>query len=105
MATGCHISLPKPFTSGDVSKWCQCFEICSKANDWENATMALELPTLLEGEAPMGFTSLEEFHRRTLQPGESVSVYVHDLKQLLDQALPDLEANARKQVVVHGITN
>ena len=105
MATGCHISLPKPFISGDVSKWCQRFEIFSKATDWDNATMALKLPTLLEGEAAMGFTSLEEFHQRTLQPDESVSVYVHDLKQLLDQALSDLDATARKQVVLHGITS
>ena len=36
-----------------------------------------------------------------LQLGESVSVYLHDLKQLLDQALPDLEANARKQIVLY----
>ena len=128
MATRRHISLPKLFASGDVSEWCQRFEICSKVNDWDNATMALKLPTLLEGEAlsvwleltdeqqkdykeakkqlvakmaQMGFTSLEDFHRCKLQPGESVSVYLHDLKRLLDQALPDLEANARKQVVLH----
>ena len=30
-----------------------------------------------------------------------MSVYLHDLKQLLDQALPDLEANARKQIVLY----
>ena len=72
---------------------------------------ALKLLTLLEGEALavwfelqqkdykaakrelvvimvlMGFTSLE------VQLDESVFVYLHDLKRLLDQALPDLEAN------------
>ena len=80
-----------------MNEWCQRFEICSKANDWNNATMALKLPTLLEGEAlavwleltddqqkdyklakkelitkmaPMGFSSLEDFHRRKLQPSE-----------------------------------
>ena len=51
MATGRHISLPKPFASGNVNKWCQRFEICSKANEWNDATTALKLPTLLEGEA------------------------------------------------------
>ena len=102
MASGRHISLPRPFTSGDVNEWCQRFEICSKANDWNDATMALKLPTLLEGEAlavwteltadeqndyktakkqmvakmaPMGFASLEDFHRRRLQPGESISMF------------------------------
>ena len=106
MATGRHISLPKPFASGDVNEWCQRFEICSKANEWNDGTMALKLPTLLEGEAlavwieltedqqksyatakkemvakmaPVGFVSLEDFHRRKLQPGEAVSVFVHDL--------------------------
>ena len=194
-SSGRHISLPKPFAPGDVSEWCQRFEICSKANEWNNATMALKLPTLLEGEAlavwleltdeqkkdykaakkelvakmaPMGFASLEDLHRRKLllisapfeqcvlrglarkvsrkyhalaqityarSPSEaksacslratpyvsvinsvkvhairtvqtelkstSVFVYVHDLERLLDQALPELEANARKQFVLH----
>ena len=38
MATGCHISLP--FASSEVNKWCQRFEICSKANELNDATMA-----------------------------------------------------------------
>ena len=102
MAAGRHISLPKPFASGDVNEWCQTFEICSKANDWNDTTMALKLPTLLEGEAlavwteltadeqndyktakkqmvakmaPMGFASLEDFHQRKSQPGESISMF------------------------------
>ena len=51
MATGRHISLPKTFTSGDVSEWFKRFEICCTANEWNAATKALKLPTLLEGEA------------------------------------------------------
>ena len=128
MATGRHISLPKPFASGDVNEWCQRFEICSKANEWNDGTMALKLPTLLEGEAlavwieltedqqksyatakkemvakmaPVGFISLEDFHRRKLQPGEAVSVFVHDLKRLLDQAMPSLDKNAHSELVLH----
>ena len=27
MATGHHISLPKPFASGDVNEWCQRFDL------------------------------------------------------------------------------
>ena len=128
MATGRHVSLPKPFASGDVNEWYQRFEICSKANEWNNATMALKLPTLLEGEAlavwmelteeqredykeakkqmvakmaPMSFVSLDDFHRRKLQPGESVSVYVHELKRLLDQAMPELNKDTRDNLVLH----
>ena len=110
-----HISIPKSFTSGDATEWFKRFEICSKANQWNDATKAVKLPKLLDGEAlaiwhglseeeqddfsvakekltnalnPTAFVSLEEFHRRKLRPSEPVSVFVHDLKGLLDRAMP-----------------
>ena len=46
-----HISLPKPFSSGDVEDWFQRFDIYAHANGWDAATNAKKLPTLLEGEA------------------------------------------------------
>ena len=46
-----YISLPKPFSSGDIKDWFQRFEICARANGWEAATKATRLPTLLEREA------------------------------------------------------
>ena len=58
---------------------------------------------------PMEFVSLEEFHRRKLRPGESLSVFVHSGKNLLDQATPELEKTARDQLLLHqflaGIPN
>ena len=123
-----HISLPKPFSSGDANEWFQRFEICSKANGWDNAKKALKLPTLLEGEAlavwlelseeqqetyatakkeistalmPMEFVSLDEFHRRKLRPGEALSVFVHELKKLLEQAMPGLDKPARDRLLLH----
>ena len=104
-----------------MNDWFQCFDICSKANGWNNATKALKLPILLEGEAlavwldlseeeqddyasvkeammrtmmPMEFVSLDDFHQRKLQPGESLSVFVHVLKKLLEQAIPSLDKPA-----------
>ena len=92
-----HISVPRPFWSGNVVEWLHRFNICTKANGWNDATKAVKLPTLLEGEAlavwldlteeqqtnysatvgelkkklaPSGFSSLEAFHTRKLQPGE-----------------------------------
>ena len=114
----CHVSVPKPFASGDAAEWFNRFDICSQANSWNNATKALKLPTLLEGEAlaiwlelgdrertdyatarssiidtmmPMGFVYLKTFHSRKLRPGEALS---HELKKLLDQAMPSLDATA-----------
>lgn len=125
-----HISIPKPFSNGDLSEWFQRFEICCKANNWDDAKKALKLPTLLEGEglavwlelseeeqadykatkekmvakmAPMGFISLDDFHKRCLHPGEALPVYLHTLKKLLSQAMPDLDGEARNQLLLHQL--
>ena len=116
-----HISLPKPFASGDVNKWFKRFDICCKANGWTGTIYALKLPTLLEGEAlaiwlelseaqqgdyaaakkeictamtPMEFVLLDGFHQCKLRPGEAISVFVHDLRKLLGLARPSLEKSA-----------
>ena len=123
-----HISVPKTFSSGDVDEWFCCFEICSKANEWNGATKAAKLPTLLEGEAlavwlelseedkedyvkvkkaikskllPPTFTALEKFNGRSMLPGGKLPLFIHDLKQLLDQAIPDLPNEAREQLLLH----
>ena len=117
-----HISLPKPFSSGDVRDWFQRFEICARENGWEAATKVTKLPTLLEGEAlatrlelsneqqgdykvakeeikkamkPMEFVSPDDFHRRKLRPREALSVFVHDLKKLIDQAILNMAKEAK----------
>ena len=122
------MSVPKPFSDGDVREWLQRFEICSKSNGWSAATQALKLPTLLEGEAlaiwleldaeeqedfksakealiqrmtPVAFVSLDVFHSRVLQPGEALAVFLHDLKRLLAQAMPNLESATRDQLLLH----
>ena len=51
MASSTHVTLPKTFDTGKASEWFQRFEICCRANGWDNDKMALKLPTLLEGEA------------------------------------------------------
>ena len=123
-----HISLPKPFSGGDAADWFQRFEICSRTNGWDAAVKTAKLPTLLEGEAlavwleltteqqddyagakkeilsavmPMGFVSLDEFHQRKLRPGEAISVFVHDLKKLLEMAVPSLNKEAKDPLLLH----
>ena len=123
-----HISLPKPFSSGSASDWPKTFVICSTANSWSDEMKAKKLPTLLEGEAlavwlemepdhqakyiaacdtlikktsPEAFVSLDEFHKRKLHPGESVTLYAHKLKKLLEQSMPEMEVAVRNQLVLH----
>ena len=44
------------------------------------------------------FLTLDGFHRRRLQPGEPLSVYMH---KLLDRAMPGQERPARDQLLLH----
>ena len=50
---------------------------------------------------PMAFTSLEEFRHRKVHPGEALSVYVHNLKVLIEQAMPGIDATSRGQLLLH----
>ena len=94
-----HVSLPKPFASGNVHEWFVRFDTCSDANKWNNKMKAVKLPTLLEGEAltswlelsaevdktyvktkeellaamtPTSFSTLEKFRQRKMESAVSV---------------------------------
>ena len=128
MAKSKHISVPRPFQSGDITQWLLHFEICSKANGWDAGKKALKLPTLLEGEAlaawtelteeqqadyaittkqlkkklsPLEFSSLEAFHKRKLRPGEALSMFLQDLKQMLLHAMPNIDGEPRNQLLLY----
>ena len=89
-------------------------------------TMALKLPTLLEGEAlvawlaipgktrgdycatkqalknalkPTEFSAFAEFQSRKLRPGETVHMYAHHLKRLLDAAMPELDDDSKSKIL------
>lgn len=51
--------------------------------------------------SPMEFISLDEFHKRKLRPGEALSVFVHDLKKLLEQAMLLLNKAGREPLLLH----
>ena len=123
-----HVSLPSTFASGSIAEWFVHFDICSKANGWNDETKAPKLPTLLEGEAsaswlelteeeqvdfklmkeklitkmvPLPFTALEEFHACKLHPGEPLSLFMQDQKRLLQSAMPALDKNTGEQMSIH----
>ena len=120
------------FSSGDADECFSRFEICSKANDWNAATKATKLPTLLEGEAlavwlelteennedyskakkaikskllPPAFSALNMFNQRTLLPDEALPLFLHDLKRLLSHAMPELPQEARDRLLLHQFLN
>eukprot|EP00731_Ephydatia_muelleri_P035282 Em0111g7a len=100
-----HISVPGCFTGGDFSEWIQRFEICSAANEWDEDAMARKLPTLLEKEALSGFVAFAEFQARKLRPGETalLCMCVHELKRLLEDAMPNLDADSQDRILVQQL--
>ena len=50
---------------------------------------------------PMNFVSLDDFHCRKLRSGEAISLYVHNLRKLLNHMLPDLEQAAKEPLLLH----
>jgi len=131
-SSGTLISLSSPFSNGDSVEWFQRFELCSRANNWGAEMKVKKLLKLLEGEAiavwfeltseeqdtydtikeritkqmaPARFVSLADFHKRTLLPGEPLSVFAHELKQLLEQALPTADAGTSKLLLLHQFIN
>ena len=52
---------------------------------------------------PTEFISLEKFQKRKLFPGKAISLYLHELKLLLDQAMPELAAAAKQQLLIHQL--
>ena len=112
------------FSDGVVQK----YEICCDANNWDDTMKTKQLPTLLEGEAlaiwlelsteekanyetskakiisrmaSVRFVSLDDFRARKLNPGESLSVFLHELKLLSKKAMPDAGTMMRNQLVLH----
>ena len=100
------------------------------ANGWTVGQKSLKLATRLQGEAltaykdiPMDdrknydivkaalqgalipeegkFIAMDAFHTRSLFPSESVQIYVYELKKLINRALPDIETEAKEQLLFH----
>jgi len=53
---------------------------------------------LISKMTPTEFITLQEFHSYKLCPAEAIALYLHDLKQLLKQAIPGLAA---KPLLLH----
>jgi len=126
--TSKHISLSRQFSEGEPMEWFQKYEICCDANGWDDDMKAKKLPTLLEGKAlmiwleltteerasyttsktkiitqmaPVRFVSLDDIRARKLNPGESLPVFLHELKMLSKKAMPDADATTLNQLVLH----
>ena len=51
--------------------------------------------------ASTGFSLLEAFHTWKLQPGEALSLFLQDLKQKLQHAMPNVTGAARERLLLH----
>ena len=51
--------------------------------------------------APVCFISLDNFRARKLRPNIALPVFLHELRQLLKQAMPEASADTRKRLLFH----
>ena len=56
---------------------------------------------MIERMVPASFVSMDGFLKRRLGSGEALSLYLYELKWLLDQAMPGLDATARSPLLLH----
>ena len=54
---------------------------------------------------PVKFVSMDDFHHRRSLPHEPLSVFSHELKRLIDQAMPKADADTRNQLLIHQFLN
>ena len=106
---------PTTFSSGDVLSWLQRFELCAKANEWKPEDKPTILSAFLDGQALAAFqqmsaddqqdlnkikktltatfrqppeVAMTSFQTRSLRAGESLEEFLHDLRRLLNNAMP-----------------
>ena len=70
-------------------------------SDEQQADYKVAKEQLITKMAPNEFVSLEEFHSRTMHPGEAITLYLHDLKRLLQQTMPGLVENESNPLLLH----
>jgi len=51
----------------------------------------------------MSFISLDDFHKRVLHPGESLSVYSRTEKTVKSSNMPDISAQTMEQLLLHQL--
>ena len=71
--------------------------------DDEQKDYAVTKKKIIDAIMPMPFVSLADFYKRMLLLGKSLSLslYVHQLKLLLGQAMPDIYEATREQLLLH----
>ena len=72
-----------------------------EATEEEQAVYETMKEKIIRKMAPMGFSSLQEFHNRKMLPKETISLYLFELKRLLDQAMTGLAREAHNQLLIH----
>ena len=97
-----HVSLPKPFMSSNIHKQFVHFNICAgNANKCDDKTARRGRAHSMAGtqhrNEDLHHDTLlwETFQQRIIVLGEALPVFLHDLKQLLEQAMPVLDSTAK----------
>ena len=88
------VKMPTLLEGEALAAWLNLAEETKK--DYETAKKQL-----IDGLMPIAFTLLDKFHARKLLPGESLTVFSHDLRKLIVRVMPEIDSKARDQLLLH----
>ena len=54
-----HVSVPKSFANGDVNEWFKRYEICCKANGWNEVTDSTQVADAPRGRGPRSLVGVK----------------------------------------------
>ena len=60
---------------------------------------------IIKGMVPVCFVSLDDFCARKLQANETLPVFLHELRQLLKQAMPEASTDMQKRLLLHQLVS
>ena len=69
-----HINVPNPISTGNATDWFKRFDLCCKANNWNEEMQAIKLPTLLKREALATWLELRMRYKQATQPQRKLSL-------------------------------
>ena len=79
----------------------EALAIWLELSEEQQATYATAKAKIIKTMAPVRFVSLDDFRARKLRPNEALPVFLHELRQLLKQAVPEASDDTRKQLLLH----
>jgi len=79
----------------------EALAIWLELSEEQQASYGTAKTKIIKAMAPVRFVSLDDFHAKKLRPNEALPVFLHELRQLLRQAMPEASNDTKRQLLLH----